>query len=76
MIELKGKTISNVLRKPTWETALQKEQDIEELILEFEDGTKMSIHSSGGAGCHECDSDGSISQYLNIRITNIQERKQ
>lgn len=42
-MNLEGKTIKTVRKLPTIETALLSNQDVEEIILEFTDGTIFSI---------------------------------
>jgi len=48
-MDIIGKTIKTVVKKPTWETALSKldTQDIEELVIQFTDGTKLNIVVGG-----------------------------
>lgn len=41
--ELNGKTVAAVKMLPTIETALQTEQDVETLIVQFSDGTSLHV---------------------------------
>lgn len=44
--ELIGKTVASVKMLPTIETALQTEQDVETLIVQFSDGTSLHVGSA------------------------------
>ena len=62
-MDLIGKKIISVKQLPTITTAQQIEQDVEILVLEFEDGTKLEIQPNSNSTHHEDDSDN----YLQIK---------
>lgn len=63
-MDLVGKTIKKVTKLPTIETAQLKDQKIETLILEFEDGTKLKVEP--GEYCTLWDENGEH-YHLNIQ---------
>jgi len=45
-MDLIGKKIAKIKQLPTIKTAQQIEQDVEVLIIEFDDGSKMEVHAN------------------------------
>jgi len=62
-MNLEGKTIKNVRKIPTIETALQKNKDVEEFIMEFTDGSVFSISVAELPVNHNPDTD-----HLKIKV--------
>jgi hypothetical protein len=64
---LLNKIITDVQVIKTW-----KETEIEKIILTFSDRTMIDIYPSTERGCLECDSDGSLCDYLNFFTSKLQ----
>jgi len=72
-----GKTIKSISFLPTWETALAKKQNCEELVIVFDDDSKMIVSPAELANvAEENDSvNENTSQYLDIKLYQSKAKK-
>ncbi len=58
-----GKTIKHIEPKET-----RDGRSVDRVILHLTNGSKLEISAGSHKGCHRCDPDGSVNDYLNVYL--------